>query len=60
MERVLSLLATAALTAALSTILTAALAAALTASARVFDVALPVPDQSADIQFIVDDAGAAL
>jgi hypothetical protein len=25
----------------------------------IFDIALPVPDQSADIQFIVDDAGAA-
>src|SRR6266436_7673591 len=29
-------------------------------SARVFDVTLPVPDQSADIQLIVDEAGATL
>jgi hypothetical protein len=28
--------------------------------ARIFDVALPVPDQPANIQLVVDDAGAAL
>ena len=29
------------------------------AGRRVLDVTLPVPDQPADIEFVVDDAGAA-